>query len=749
MPRWTLVIAALAALWPTTAAAQCPDGSPPPCRSTVVAAAPPRRSNPPIDPRSWVVVPFDNVTRNSEIEWLRAGSVNLLYLGMSRWNDVRVVDDERVADLMRDLPPADASTLALSTGMTIAKRAGAGRLVMGEVIRIGSRTAVTAKVYDVTTGQRVRSVTEETAVADSVMPMFGRLAQKVLNVAPPAGANVGSIGTSSIAAYQEYLRGVQALNAFRITDARRAFRRALELDSTFALAHYKMTVVSGWDGGTGSREHIEAAARLSAALPERERQLINGHLWHQRGQLGRACEVFSSVLRADSADVDAWYGLGDCTYHDVVVEPVAGDSTRLRFRGDFNASVRAFRRALELDPAFHLAYQHLVDAYQSHIRFGQHCVGQTCAGYAAFAVNRGDSLVMVPMRDTARLREQFADYVRSGSRRRNIAVSRRIAEEWLASSPNEDRARVALASTYYAAGELESAGRVLANVGTNSGTHMDWLVGLLRIEVAARLWRGSDAVRLYDSLRAVPGVPGLLAQIGPVFGRLAEYDSLSATLGTTTAARAIRRPFIPRMMLGLMSDSMTSIDQAVFDEGLAAGSSVAASNGVASSLAFGFRFPRARWPAVDPAVARPLLAPGLAVARGDLTSLPAIARQLDSISSIHVSALVADTGLALVAADAYLMSGDTASALRMLRRMLDTAVTYTALSNRDVVGQSYAVIVPRAMLMRGELAAALGHRDEAARWFDRLIALWRRPDPDLGPLIERARRGRAALNTGD
>jgi hypothetical protein len=85
------------------AAAQCPDGSPPPCRTQQVAVAT-RRVNPPLDERTWIVVPFDNLAKNQEVDWLRGASVNLLYLDMSRWRDIRVIDDERVADLIRETP---------------------------------------------------------------------------------------------------------------------------------------------------------------------------------------------------------------------------------------------------------------------------------------------------------------------------------------------------------------------------------------------------------------------------------------------------------------------------------------------------------------------------------------------------------------------------------------------------------------------------------------------------------------------
>src|SRR5690242_20712689 len=193
------------------ASGQCADGSPPPCRASTVASA--RRADPPLDDKTWIVVPFDNLNNNQEVDWLRSGSVNLLYLGMSRWTDVRVIDDERVADYMREVPGASsAKQLSLAAGMAVAKRAGARNLVMGDLLKLGNRTTVNAKIFDVKTGQRVRSVREETPSVDSLMAIFGRLSQKVLDIPAPSGSAMGAVGTSSIAAYQEYAQGMAALN---------------------------------------------------------------------------------------------------------------------------------------------------------------------------------------------------------------------------------------------------------------------------------------------------------------------------------------------------------------------------------------------------------------------------------------------------------------------------------------------------------------------------------------------------------
>ena len=334
--------------------AQCPDGALPPCRT----AAPPRVT-PVLDERTWIVVPFDNVARAADVDWLRDASVNLLYLELSRFSDIRVVDDERVAGFVRDVVGKDARRpLTLDDGVAIARRSGAGRLVMGDILKTGNRTTVVAKVYDARDGRRLRSAREETGALDSVMSVFGRLAPKVLDVPTSPGIRAaGMIGTSSLAAYQAYLDAVKALNRMDFAAARERLGRALSLDSTFALAHYKLAIVEQWASGSVAviQRNAEAAARLSTGLPARERQLIAAERRFASSDYPGACTLYHALVAADSTDVDALFGMGECEFHDLGVIPASADSSTWKFRASRNTALRAFRRVLELEPANHLA----------------------------------------------------------------------------------------------------------------------------------------------------------------------------------------------------------------------------------------------------------------------------------------------------------------------------------------------------------------------------------------------------------
>ena len=55
------------------------------------------------------------------------------------------------------------------------------------------------------------------------------------------------------------------------------------------------------------------------------------------------------------------------------------------------------------------------------------------------------------------------------------------------------------------------------------------------------------------------------------------------------------------------------------------------------------------------------------------------------------------------------------------------------------------LLVPRMMLLRADLAAALGFPDEARIWYTRLLDLWAEADPELQPTVSRVRAALTAI----
>jgi tetratricopeptide (TPR) repeat protein/TolB-like protein len=322
-----------------------------------------RPAGPPagVNPRhSLLVLPFENVRQDPAVEWLRDGSVSMLSLNLSQWNDLSVVDHERLHDLLSRRKLPDDAPIGLDMARRLARDAGAWTVVLGNFTRIGDSLELVARVYDVASGARVDVAQVTGKPGEDVRPLFDQLAAKLLDLSgAPSGVttDLASVTTPSLTAYRSYLEGMEQLSSWNLLSAERLFRRAVETDTAFGLAHYKLSLTRGWIGGDRDSlglESIRKAAEYSAKLPVHDRAMIDAYRLFLERDFARSEAAYRTLLARDSTDADAWYGLGDVAFHNP-------DMTRRDQL--WTTSLRAFKRAIALDPDYYLAYEHLAQLY--------------------------------------------------------------------------------------------------------------------------------------------------------------------------------------------------------------------------------------------------------------------------------------------------------------------------------------------------------------------------------------------------
>src|SRR5437879_12900646 len=102
--RGAVVGALLSALVVTSAGAQCPDGTAPPCRRGGPRAA--TTTPPPAErdrARTFLVLPFRNLSRSADYQWLVEASPTMLADALGQWTEVTVVPDERLYPALRQI----------------------------------------------------------------------------------------------------------------------------------------------------------------------------------------------------------------------------------------------------------------------------------------------------------------------------------------------------------------------------------------------------------------------------------------------------------------------------------------------------------------------------------------------------------------------------------------------------------------------------------------------------------------------
>ena len=423
--------------------------------------------------RSILVLPFENLRQAKPFAWLRTGSVNMLSLALSQWRDLTVVDQARVQDLLDNARIADSGTIGLEAARRLAREGRVWTVILGDFSLVDDSIHLVARPYDVASGESLDVVRVDGLATADVRPLFDELAAKLLDLtgAPKTNwASLTSVTTESLQAYHAYLRGVDALNHWRLTEASDELKASVRLDSTFSLANYKLAIARGWISpvDTTGLAAIRRASRTSGRLPNRDRQLVEAYQTFVSGDYLRGMAIYGQLVRQDSSDVEAWFGVADAAFH-------AGYTLRPSV-GLLSQSLKGFRRLIGLDSTYGLAYEHigalLNDASGSNgwLRL----VGE-------------DSLALAHDKTTvdSSLLQQ--------DRHRAIGQAIGLAQTWTRLQPNTARAHYHLYKAFLSGGRTAEAQQTLSQLKSLFPDSVQAFFGLLeaRVQFVANDIRGS------------------------------------------------------------------------------------------------------------------------------------------------------------------------------------------------------------------------------------------------------------------
>jgi class 3 adenylate cyclase/TolB-like protein len=299
------------------------------------------------------ILPF--VAQGVDPELWGEGIVDLLSVALDEVAGVRVIDPRAVLSRSAGERTHDAAA-AIRVGAALSARYAA----TGSVVASPGEIRFTAEVYDVRSRELVGSAQADGA-PDSLPAIVESLARQIadeteIGTRASAALNFRRITTGSVAALKYYLRGERHLRRSEWNRAMMEYERALEADSAFALAFYRLALAHDWNSARHvprQSQYIERATRYAGNLPRRGRLLIEGYAQLALGSQA-AINTLEEMVALYPDDVDGWFLLGDAYYH----LPSGTRPERDEFRD-------AMVRAIQLDSTFAPAYVHLMeDAYE-------------------------------------------------------------------------------------------------------------------------------------------------------------------------------------------------------------------------------------------------------------------------------------------------------------------------------------------------------------------------------------------------
>ncbi|MEP6573243.1 MAG: serine/threonine-protein kinase [Gemmatimonadota bacterium] len=430
-----------------------------------------RHHGPELDTGKYAVLPLQAEGVDPQGLLSSTNSARLLWEGLRRWTDVRMVDPMAVPRGVGQI----TSPPNLDAAREVARSLGAGRFIWGSVYPLGDSIAVRASIYDAAGSgtDPIESGGIQVAKADlglsagsaePVIASFRRLAQALL--VPEMGKRSDAAEfdqATTVATLRATLSGDSALERFDLEKAKQLYAEALRADSSNPAAMLRVSRVAlllNEPLGTWGLLARRLASRQQA-LPPGDRSEARALAAFAERDLPRTCDEYRTMVRADSGSFFGWYGLGICQVRDDAVVPDGRSASGWRFRSSYAQGMKALARALKIAPLSHAAFggyavdqlAELLYAEPNRLRRGWP-EGDSSKALAAYPGVMGDTISFLPYP----MGEVLLGQHLPASRLEAVGSSRRllldVTSTWLTDFPNSIPALKAQAVALELAGLL-------------------------------------------------------------------------------------------------------------------------------------------------------------------------------------------------------------------------------------------------------------------------------------------------------
>jgi tetratricopeptide (TPR) repeat protein len=313
------------------------------------------------DPRAVAILPF-RVRGEPSLDYLREGMVDLIGAKLTGEGGLRAADPRVVYAGLRRAVDSDRADLTVDSALALARRLGAGNVLLGDIVGTSATLVVNASIRNAR-GAVVGRASAQGSHADLSALVDRLVAQLLTASAGEEPQRLDALTSTSLPALRAYLEGQAAYRRGRYSDAIERFGRAIDLDSTFAIAGLGLSLADGWVGTGHARERGRAVAwRWRHRLSPRDRALLTAHVgaaYPRPATIRERLTATEEALRLAPDRVELWYELGDLHYHFGRI--IGSDAWETQ-------AERALRRAVQSDSAFAAPIHHLVGMYARQAR---------------------------------------------------------------------------------------------------------------------------------------------------------------------------------------------------------------------------------------------------------------------------------------------------------------------------------------------------------------------------------------------
>ena len=291
------------------------------------------------------VLPFRVTSADPNVRTLREGMLDLVAAKLT--GTIRTADTRTVLTAWRHAGGSETADIDEKAALSSMRAIGAGRVLQGEILQTGAALQIHGTLIDVSAPDRRVSATVSGAPT-AIAALVDTLAAKLLALSAGEGEqNAATLASIPLPALEAYLQGQRAYRRGLYQAAANSFAKALEYDSTFALAGLQLLEASSWTTDARGDFGERVARRYANQLSPIQRLILGPD-----GLTGCADRHESNEKAVQIApDVpELWYAFADELFH---------CGWAMGIPDAWPRALAGFQRALALDSAFTPALEHV------------------------------------------------------------------------------------------------------------------------------------------------------------------------------------------------------------------------------------------------------------------------------------------------------------------------------------------------------------------------------------------------------
>ena len=294
------------------------------------------------------IADFENNTNDASLD----GLSGLLITSLEQSKYLSVLTKSRMFDLLKQIGKIDTEKVDEKLGVEICERADISTLVLTSIRQFGDLYSVDLKILDVKKNEYLYTTNVQAEGKKNIPDLIDQISKQTrISLAEQAEEveknqrEIASLTTKNLEAYSFYDLGKKAMFSFAWSEAEKNFLKAIEYDSTFAMAYYNLAYTYQWFFNSKQEEYINKAVKYIESAPDKERLYIRAQ---SIKDFQSRIPIYQEIIDKYPNEKWAYFEIGDMLWHNAESEK----------------SIYYFKKSLELDPAFEFSIQHLSWAYR-------------------------------------------------------------------------------------------------------------------------------------------------------------------------------------------------------------------------------------------------------------------------------------------------------------------------------------------------------------------------------------------------